>query len=45
MQVHDGTRSLGGILRRFARTTVQSRSRDAMRKVLAGTKAMIENRS
>ena len=39
------TRSLSGILRRLARSTVQARSREAMRKVLAGTKAVLENRS
>ena len=37
------TRSLSGLLRRFARSTVQSRSREAMRKILTSTKAAIES--
>lgn len=36
------TRSLSGLMRRFARSTVQGRSREAMRKVLAATKTAIE---
>ena len=36
------TRSLSGLLRRFARLAVQGRSRDAMRSALAATKAAIE---
>ena len=36
------TRSLGGLLRSFIRSTVQSRSRDALRKILASTKASLE---
>jgi hypothetical protein len=36
------TRSLSGLLRRFVRSTVQGRSRDAMRKILAATKSAIE---
>ena len=39
------TRSLDGFLRRFARATVQSRSREALRKILTGTKAAIQARS
>jgi hypothetical protein len=38
------TRSLSGLLRRFVRSTVQSRSREAMRKVLLTTKVAIEQR-
>jgi hypothetical protein len=38
------TRSLSGLLRRFVRTTVQNRSREAMRKVLLATKTGIEAR-
>jgi hypothetical protein len=37
------TRSLSGLLRRFARSTVQSRSRETMRKILASTKTAIES--
>jgi hypothetical protein len=37
------TRSLTGLLRRFARSAVQSRSRDAMRKILTDTKASLES--
>jgi hypothetical protein len=36
------TRSLGGILRTFVRATVLGRSRDALRKILASTKAHLE---
>jgi len=36
------TRSLGGLLRSFVRSTVQNRSRDALRKILASTKASLE---
>ena len=36
------TRSLSGVLRRFARSAVQGRSRDAMRLALTSTKAAIE---
>jgi hypothetical protein len=36
------TRSLSGFMRRFARSTVQSRSREAMRRILASTKTAIE---
>jgi hypothetical protein len=36
------TRSLGGLLRAFVRSTVQSRSREALRKILASTKASLE---
>ena len=36
------TRSLSGFMRRFARSTVQGRSRDAMRRILASSKAAIE---
>jgi hypothetical protein len=36
------TRSLTGILRRFARSTVQNRSRDGLRKILTNTKTAIE---
>ena len=36
------TRSLSGFLRRFVRSTVQSRSRDAMRKILTSTKIAVE---
>jgi hypothetical protein len=38
------TRSLSGFLRRFVRSTVQSRSRDAVQKMLASTKTAIEAR-
>ena len=36
------TRSLTGILRSFVRSTVQSRSRDALRKILTATKTSLE---
>jgi hypothetical protein len=36
------TRSLGGMLRAFVRPAVQNRSRDALRKILASTKASLE---
>lgn len=36
------TRSLTGFLRRFVRSIVQSRSREAMRKILSGTKIALE---
>jgi hypothetical protein len=36
------TRSLAGVLRAFVRSTVQSRSRDALRKILASTKSSLE---
>jgi hypothetical protein len=36
------TRSLSGFLRRFVRRTVQSRSRDAMTKILTSSKAGLE---
>ena len=36
------TRSLSGLLRRFARSAVQGRSRDAMRSALATTRTAIE---
>ena len=36
------TRSLGGLLRSFVRSTVQNRSRDALRKILASTKTSLE---
>jgi hypothetical protein len=36
------TRSLSGLLRRLVRSTVQSRSRDGMRKMLTATKIAIE---
>ena len=36
------TRSLSGMLRSFVRSTVQGRSRDALRKILASTKASLE---
>ena len=36
------TRSLNGMLRAFVRSTVQNRSRDALRKILASTKASLE---
>jgi len=36
------TRSLSGLMRRFARATVQGRSREAMRKALAVTRSAIE---
>ena len=39
------TRSLSGFLRRMVRSTVQTRSREAMRKLLAGTKMAIEKTS
>lgn len=38
------TRSLSGMLRRMVRSTVQSRSRDAMRKILTGAKTGLERR-
>jgi hypothetical protein len=38
------TRSLSGLLRRVVRSMVQTRSRDAMRKVLVTTKTAIEKR-
>jgi hypothetical protein len=38
------TRSLSGLLRRMARSTVQSRSRETMRKTLGASKAAIESR-
>ena len=37
------TRSLSGLMRRFVRSTVQGRSRDAMRKILLSNKAALEN--
>lgn len=37
------TRSLNGFLRRFARGTVQGRSRDAMRKILNATRVGLES--
>ena len=36
------TRSLSGVLRRMVRGTVQSRSRDAMRKILSAAKSGLE---
>jgi hypothetical protein len=39
------TRSLSGFMRRLPRSTVQGRSREAMRKILASTKAAIERRT
>ena len=39
---HARTRSLSGMLRSFVRSTVQNRSRDALRKILASTKANLE---
>jgi hypothetical protein len=36
------TRSLGGVLRTFVRSTVHGRSRDALRKILSATKASLE---
>jgi hypothetical protein len=36
------TRSLSGVLRAFARSTVRGRSRDAMEKILTSTKASLE---
>jgi hypothetical protein len=36
------TRSLSGLLRTFVRSTVENRSRDALRKILAATKASLE---
>jgi hypothetical protein len=36
------TRSLGGMLRAMVRSVVQNRSRDALRKILASTKASLE---
>ena len=36
------TRSLSGVLRSLVRSTVQNRSRDALRKILASTKASLE---
>ncbi len=38
------TRSLGGMIRSFVRSTVQNRSRDALRKILASTKTSLEQR-
>ena len=38
------TRSLGGLLRSFVRSTVQNRSREALRKLLTNTKAALETR-
>ena len=38
------TRSLSGFLRRFARSAVQGRSRDAMRSALTSTKVAIEKK-
>jgi hypothetical protein len=37
------TRSLSGLMRRMARSAVQSRSRDTMRKILGSTKVAIES--
>jgi hypothetical protein len=37
------TRSLSGLMRRLARSTVQSRSREAMRRILTSTKTAIES--
>jgi hypothetical protein len=37
------TRSLSGLMRRIARSTVQSRSRETMRKILGSTKVAIES--
>jgi hypothetical protein len=37
------TRSLSGLMRRIARSTVQSRSRETMRKILGATKVAIES--
>jgi hypothetical protein len=37
------TRSLSGLMRRIARSTVQSRSRETMRKTLGSTKVAIES--
>ena len=39
------TRSLSGFIRRFARSTVQKRSREALRKILTSTKTTLEKRS
>jgi hypothetical protein len=39
------TRSLSGLLRRVVRSTVQKRSRDALRQVLAGAKRSVESGS
>ena len=39
------TRSLSGFMRRLVRSTVQSRSREAMRRTLASTKAAIERKT
>jgi hypothetical protein len=39
------TRSLSGFMRRLARSTVQSRSREAMRRTLASTKTAIERKT
>jgi hypothetical protein len=36
------TRSLSGMLRSFVRSTVQNRSRDALRKILVSTKTSLE---
>jgi hypothetical protein len=38
------TRSLDSFMRRFARSIVQNRSRDALRRILSGTKAAIQAR-
>ena len=38
------TRSLSGMFRAFVRSTVQNRSRDALRKILASTKTSLEER-
>lgn len=37
------TRSLTGFLRSMVRSTVQGRSRDAMRRILSATKAALES--
>lgn len=37
------TRSLSGFLRRMVRATVQTRGRDAMRKILTATKSGLES--
>ncbi len=37
------TRSLAGMLRAFIRSTVQNRSRDALRKILASTKSSLSS--
>jgi hypothetical protein len=38
------TRSLTGLMRSFVRSTVQNRSRDALRKILAATKGSLEGK-